>query len=436
MARGGYQNIEYLFTLEEWKGGFEYSLDAIKTVLNSLDNPQDSYDTYHVTGTNGKGSTCAFLASFLSYCVNSTKNYRRLVGFSSSPHLSRVNERIRIDGIPISDELLDRYLGAVRQSAIEHNVELTFFEMVTATAFLAFKEEGVKKAVIEVGLGGMKDATNVLLAPKANVIVSIGRDHEHILGDSPRLIARDKAQIIKPGAQVVVGRLKKDELEEVYRVTEKVGAELSILGKDFNVLAGSDGVGEYCSESNKFSFGVSLEGVHQLDNAAIALRVMEKSGERLEPLVEKARRVHWPGRLERQTVGGRDIIIDCAHNVEGIQSLTTYLKSRNITKADFIFGVLETKRWQEMVLEILPFIAQIFVLEPKSNRALPATVLGDYLSSNGVSAIECPMDYTQAVRAALNTSSGMKSVPLVVVGSMYMVASIREELKLPDVSVW
>ncbi len=434
MASEHYTNIEYLSTLEEWKGGFDYTLDNIKSVLALLDNPQNFYDTYHVTGTNGKGSTCAFLASFLSYTDNQAKNNRRRVGFSSSPHLCHVNERIRLDGLPIHDEKLDRYLGVVRGAADSIGVELTYFEFVTATAFLSFREEAVDKAVIEVGLGGMKDATNVLSAPKANVIVSIGRDHEHILGSSTTLIARDKAQIIKPGAQVVVGRLRNGELQEVYRVTEKVGASVSMLGKDFDLIPQSEARATYSSEQDNYEFEVSLAGAHQLDNAAIALRVMEKTGESLTPLLPLASTVHWPARLESQTIEGREVLLDCAHNVEGIKTLTAYLKARGMESVNFLFGVLQTKRWQEMVGELAPFAARVFVLEPKSKRALPASALVDYLSSNQISAIECSMNYTQAVNEALHATDA--GTPLVVVGSMYMVASVREELGLPEVSVW
>ena len=316
---------------------------------------------------------------------------------------------------------------------------MTYFESVTATAFLCFFEEGVELNVIEVGLGGKLDATNVIRRPLVSAVVSIGRDHEHILGGTTVAIARDKAQIIKSNSQAVIGQLAEDELEEVYRVSKKVVTPVSEFGKDYTVELFDEHAVYRSDQYSELSFTVGLLGDHQAKNGAIALRIGELIGINLETASRGLSEVRWPARLEPFVLpAGQPGLLDCAHNPEGIRAICTFLESRGYgpdNQVEFVFGALQTKRWKEMVDMLVPYVNCFNLIEPASSRALPTAELADYLSSFEVSIRDFGSDF-DSLLDELNAPSRTTQDLLVVLGSMYMVGEVRRRLALPEIQIW
>ena len=317
------RSVRYLFGLQSH--GIKPGLTRIRALLGALGDPQRSFRSIHVGGTNGKGSTAAMIASVLG-----SQGYR--VGLYTSPHLIDFTERIQINGLVIPSDRVRALTEKVRQASDACLSEPpTFFEATTAMAFTYFAEAAVDCAVIEVGLGGRFDATNVLV-PLVSVITTIGMDHQEYLGTTPESIACEKAGIIKPGVPVVAGRLSPEPLSVIRR--EAVGREAScvVLGEDFDVSGEAPERFSYGGLRRRYD-GLScpLPGRHQLDNAACALAALElvearglEVGE--EAVREGLRAVRWPGRLE--LVSRRpDVWLDGAHNPQAADALAAHLQT-------------------------------------------------------------------------------------------------------------
>lgn len=440
MSHGGTVNqvkagIEYLGGLRPWNGRGGFSLVELIRVLDRLNNPQDRVPTVHIAGTNGKGSVSAATAAILGSC-----GYR--VGLNVSPHLQRLNERIVIDGLPCSDEFLGEFAYSVRQAANREGVELSFHEAITALAFLGLFECGVEWSVIEVGLGGRLDASNVISRPAATAIVTISYDHQAILGDTLAQIAAEKAGIIKPGAPLVTGLVGR----EADLVISKLAAAVPHykFGRDYDArvkeLNGSRSI-EYWGKEFVGGKGLSLEfapslvGVHQAHNLSVAATLGFVLGLPKEAIKSGLEGVFWPGRLETASVSGLNIVLDCAHNSAGIDSFISFLESRQARAIDLTFGVLDTKSWQEMVKKLKPYVGTWRLLNPQSERALPQELLVEEVrvSSSGVR-VECyGDDYDRCLRDLFRQCSGTE---VFVTGSMYMVGRVRDMLSLPQRAIW
>ena len=205
------KGLDYLATLTRWDGTGEFNLTALSRVLNYFGNPQDKVPSIHVGGTNGKGSVCVTTAAIIG-----AAGYR--CGLATSPHLSRINERIVIDGHEVDDYSLSTLALELERSCVRKKETLTYHEALTAMSFLAFFENKVDWMVVEVGLGGTLDASNVISKPEISVITTIDFDHEDILGNSLRLIAREKAGIIKNGSRVVIGPMSAEAREIILKI--------------------------------------------------------------------------------------------------------------------------------------------------------------------------------------------------------------------------
>jgi len=277
MGEQFYKGIEYLRGLAPWNGAFsaEWSLSLMRELMGRLGDPQESFPSIHVSGTNGKGSVSVTVASILA-------EGGRKVGLTTSPHLKSINERIVIDGMAIEDKLLDRCGLEVMEVAAGLSEAPTFFEGITAAAFLAFKYAGVDFAVIEVGLGGRLDATNVLKRPKACAIVTIDFDHEQILGPNLSDIAREKAGIIKEGAAVVVGAVGEEAMGPIAEAARLNGLRPVSFGLDFGVRCDGGNGPSYFDTKSEFAIAPSLTGEHQLHNMAVAIAVARSVGATIE----------------------------------------------------------------------------------------------------------------------------------------------------------
>jgi len=427
--------LSYINTLTPWNGRGGFALDGIIKVLKRLGQPQDSYPTVHIAGTNGKGSVSASVASILG-----AAGYK--VGLNTSPHLQLFNERIVLDGLPIGDQPLGEFCYDVRGAAAKEMVELSFHEAITAVTFLAFREIGVDWGVIEVGLGGRLDASNVISRPAATAIVTIDYDHQAILGNTLGEIAAEKAGIIKQGSPLISGLLpleaqrvvnEKAKVTKHYRYQTDYGVGLAgsetphtfgYWGKDFPV-----------GPITAFDFTSPLPGIHQGHNLSVAATIGLAIGMKGDVVKQGIEGVFWPARLEGISVDGCSILMDCAHNQAGIRALIDYLHRTNAKSIDLTFGVLDTKNWKEMIAMLAPHVRHWRLIRPDSERALPLEQVQDEigLSSNDVRISTYGSDYEALARDMVGTSDGETRY---VTGSMYMIGKLRSTLGLPIKPIW
>lgn len=383
-------------------------LERITAALARLGDPQQAVPAIHVAGTNGKGSTCAFLSSCLS------QRYR--VGFYSSPHLVRVNERFRLNGVPIDDAALAvRVAELLERLGPDH--DLTYFEFGTALAFWHFRQERVDLAVIETGLGGRLDAT-VLCRPLVTAITSIGLDHMELLGNTLEAIAAEKAGIVKPGIPLVVARQPASVLE----VFERAAGKLIVEGRDLELVDDHyRGV-----HRNIEGLELSLAGAHQRINAGVALGCLEALTS--FPLTDAQVRqglstTRWPGRLELID-GAVPLLLDGAHNAAGVETLAAELernwKGRRLS---LIFGVFADKDAEPMMRRLFPLATSVALTALHSPRSkAPATY--EAFARTLCSDVSC----FESVGAALRTVSARSDV-VVVAGSLHLIGEARAVLE-------
>ncbi len=315
--------------------GMRLGLEPMRDACARMGHPELGFTAAHVAGTNGKGSVCAMVES-----IARAQGMR--TGLYTSPHLCRFVERIRIDGEPISDpqlaELLDR--------ALREAPDLSFFEAATLTAFLAFRQAGVDVGILEVGLGGRLDATNVLPRVSVAAITRIALDHADRLGPTLVDIAREKAGIAKPGVDLVLGPMRPDVRVAIDEVANELGATTSSID---NVLAPT---------------GIGLDGQHQIDNARIATVLGRRLGATPEAIATGLAAVRWPGRLERI---GRHLL-DCAHNPDGTKALARFVRTLGVPpeRVKLVFGALTDKDWQGMLADLAPLAASRAFVAPRA----------------------------------------------------------------------
>ena len=372
--------LEYLLSLEKF--GIKFGLANIQTLAAALGHPHTQFKTVLIAGTNGKGSVtamidCALRASGLK------------VGRYTSPHLVRLEERFAIDGVPVSrTELIER-IEQVRR-LIDHLLAQgtlesppTFFEVTTAIAFEIFRRAQVDAAVLEVGLGGRLDATNIA-QPLASAITSIDFDHEQYLGNTLAAIAAEKAGVIRPNIPVVVGPVAPEARDVIVSMCALSSAQF---------IEADAGVGiQTTSEDGRTSIRITtpmrdygwvllgLRGDHQVPNALVAVRLLEELERQLPvtpaSIVAGLRDVRWPGRLQMLEVpGGRRVLLDAAHNPAGAWALASYLKREFPEPLPIVFGALRDKDAPLMLKALLPAASTMVMTQPDSPRAHTADEL-------------------------------------------------------------
>lgn len=323
-------------------------LERTERLLAAVGHPERRFRVLHIGGTNGKGSTAAMLASVLSAAGSRT-------GLYTSPPLGGFRERVRVDGRPLADGVLER--AAERVRPIAQRERATAFEATTAVAFLALAEADADVAAVEVGLGGRLDATNVV-APEVVAITNVARDHTEYLGEELEAIAREKAGIIKAGVPVVTAETGADALRVLRRRARAVGAPLHTLGPDeptaVDVARHGTRFRLRSEPWGELTLETPLAGRHQARNAALAVRALERLPAALRPdrraLVEGLRRFHWPGRLQIERVGGRMWVFDAAHNPAATRALVSTLPALSLPRPLVVLaGILADKEWRRML---------------------------------------------------------------------------------------
>lgn len=365
-AVSGYQeSINYLYGLQKY--GIKFGLNSTERLLERVGNPHRKLCCIHLAGTNGKGSTAAILSRII-------REHGLKTGLYTSPHLVRFTERFRVNDQEVSTKRIMSVFEQIRATLDESQLP-TFFEMVTAMAFLLFAEEETDVVVVETGMGGRLDATNVI-TPEVSVITSVASEHQEFLGQTLAAIAREKAGIIKEGVPVVTGALQ-PVVQGVLKTTclDK-DARLYRYKSDFRVRRNTDGSFKYNGLNRKFSpLSINLRGPHQVSNAALALAALELFEQRGlinldEQKVEGAiQDVRWPGRLE---VLDRNplIVLDGAHNPQGAESLRDALKeSFTYNKLHLVLGIMADKDIRGILRRLLPMAETAIFTKPKYPRA-------------------------------------------------------------------
>ena len=339
-----------MFEVEEWLHSriglnFRSGLGRMQQAVDLLGNPEKSYPIIHVTGTNGKGSTIAFMKELFM-------GHGKKVATFTSPHIVYINDRICINGQPIADADFIRLAEQVKEMEkmlVQTHDQLSFFELLTLIAFLYFREQEVDLVLLEVGIGGLLDTTNVVTGEIA-VITSIGLDHQETLGDSLKAIAEQKAGIFKASKKAVVAKLAPEARLVCQKKAESLAVDLYQAGQDFSMLKG-----DFSSSLGNFpQLKIGLEGAYQQENAALALQTfLLFMGEGKEVVDEQAvrealKQTHWAGRLERIRP---QIYLDGAHNLPALTRLVEFIKEKEQEgyRPQILFGALKRKDYQGML---------------------------------------------------------------------------------------
>ena len=414
------QEAEELIHQRAWVGQ-RPGLERIRRLLERLGDPQKALKFVHIAGSNGKGSTAAVLASVLTAAGLRT-------GLYTSPHLWRFHERFQVDGVPISGESLARITAQVLEAAEDE----TEFELMTAVGMLHFLHKACDIVVLETGLGGRLDSTNIIPAPEVTAITRIGLEHTELLGDTLGKIAAEKAGIIKPGSETVLYRQCREVEEVVERVCRERGVPLTVTCPGELAVQPSQMEGQTFTYRKKGPYSISLLGEHQIRNAAVALEAVDALRRRgwdipEEAVVQGLDRARWPGRLE--LVRRRpDVILDGAHNPQCMEALSGALRGlypgKNLI---FLTGVLADKDYPAMIGKILPLSKRFFTITPDSPRALSAGALAAWLEDRGADAVSCAC-VREGLDRALAAAGSEDTV--CVCGSLYTIGEVRHLLGL------
>ncbi|MDJ0810737.1 MAG: folylpolyglutamate synthase/dihydrofolate synthase family protein [Desulfobacterales bacterium] len=413
--------LETMYSLHRF--GIKLGLDVMRNILSGLDRPQQRFKSVHVAGTNGKGSVASMLTAILQEAGFT-------VGLYTSPHLVHFNERIRINGRPISNREVVAAYKAVK-AVHSGDREPTFFEFSTAMALYAFGQRPVDWAVIETGMGGRLDATN-MLSPEACIITNISLEHCDYLGNTISAVAGEKAGIIKENTPLVTGVKQPAAVWVTEAKAAAMKAPCIRQGPDFRTRQQADGHFTYFGVDHKWAgLKTPLLGEHQVSNASLALAAAEVLIQKGVPIDEAHVRkglmaTQWPGRLE--TVCEKPhIILDGAHNLAAARNLGRYLqnhlKDRNIL---MVVGILDDKPYSGMLSGMLPPCRRAIITAPKIGRAVPAQTLAD-TALHHIRSVDVVPHVAQAVEQAVKTAGPQDTI--VVAGSLYVVGEAIEALQ-------
>lgn len=398
-------------------GGVRWGIDRTERLLATVGDPQKRFRSVHVGGTNGKGSVSATVASVLNLAG-------QRVGLYTSPHLCTFRERIRIDQVPIEEDAL--VSAARRLWPVIQREEASFFEATTAIAFLAFAEAGVDVAVVEVGLGGRLDATNVI-TPEIVVLTNVALDHADYLGESLESIAFEKAGIIKAGVPVITAARDPSVIEIFRRRAADVGAPFHLVDPsglaDIDVGPGGTWFRMETEVWGDLTLHTPLIGAHQAGNTALAVRALELLTAGLRPgreaVVDGVSMVHWPGRLQWQRLGEEAWIFDAAHNPAGVEALTAAIRMLDVPRPIVVVaGILNDKDWKGMITPLLGLADRVILTipptAPEHRRWDPEQVVAR-LPAGSVEAVPA---FTEALATARCAAFGGTAI---VTGSFHTV---------------
>ena len=403
--------------------GIKLGLSTIRKILAGLGNPQNSFACIHVAGTNGKGSVASSLASILTRAGYKT-------GLYTSPHLVDFNERIQVNGRPISNNRVVESYRAIKKVHAGDR-EPTFFEFSTVMAFHEFARQKVDWAIIETGMGGRLDATNIV-RPRLSIITNISLEHRDYLGNTLAQISGEKAGIIKYRTPVITGIRQKKALSVVEEKAVEKSAPLYRFGKDFKVRRNASGTFSYYGIKETWHhMKTGLIGRHQADNASLVLaacEIIQKRAPKISPEVIRAGLLEnqWPGRLEVVSENPT-LILDGAHNFIAARNLGRFLSrnyaDRNIT---MIIGILDDKPYKAMLNCLLPPASRVILTRARINRAMEPEQL-ESIAKSSCPAVSIIPDVKQALKQAIKAAA--PDDVICVAGSLYVVGEAKEALE-------
>jgi dihydrofolate synthase/folylpolyglutamate synthase len=408
--------------------GIKLGLEQIRALCEHLGRPQDRFRSIVVAGTNGKGSVTAMVERGLRAAGFRTGRY-------TSPHLVHLEERFAVDGEAVSSSVLDEVLDRVRNASARLASPPSYFEATTAAAFEIFRDAGVHIAVLEVGLGGRLDATNIV-TPVAVAITSIDFDHQAFLGDTIEAIAREKAGVIKPGCLAVLAANQGPVREAVGEACRERGATLVYAPEGVTVeaslAAGSTRLSLTTPRGSHGPLTLALRGRHQIDNAVTAVRLLEElafigptsisiDAGAIRTALED---VAWPARLELIRWSGHDVLIDGAHNPAGAHALAWHIQETYDQRLPMVVGIMRDKKIDEMIQALAPAASHFVFTAPGTNRAAAPNDL--------VREAARVAPYVPAVEFARPSDALRHAVtlgqPVVVAGSLYLAGEIRADI--------
>ncbi|MEK6653361.1 MAG: folylpolyglutamate synthase/dihydrofolate synthase family protein [Nitrospirota bacterium] len=455
--------INYLYSLQKY--GIKLGLDNTVKLLSCFNNPQASFKSVHIAGTNGKGSTSAMIASILQ-----SAGFK--VGLFTSPHLVSFTERIRVNNEEITESevvnLTEEIRGRIQNTPSltlpprgggmgggdDSKLNPTFFEVVTAMGFIYFERNNIDWAVVETGMGGRLDATNVLM-PEVSVITSISYDHKYFLGETISAIAEEKAGIIKNRIPVVTSEQEPAVMDVIKKKADEKGSGLFIYGKDFSVKAKKENINgsifDYRGDMELEGLEIFLAGRHQILNAALAVKTSEVLIKKSAPLASRLtaeviksgiENMEWHGRLEFIS-DNPPILIDGAHNPSASSVLADSLRNNFLNtyrRIILIMGIMADKDIKGIMAPLLPLASEIIFTAPAYERAASPERLAECASSLGFTNIHIARTMREAIEMAIERSApgsfasgepargGQLSALTVITGSFYTIGEAKEAL--------
>ena len=411
--------------IQEWLKKSEsiprkHGLYRMEAILEALGNPERGLKSIHIAGTNGKGSTAAMVTAF-------AKAHGLRVGTFTSPHMDSIRERIQLDGVPLEEEPFWQAASVIKEvesRLLEEWGAFNYFEILTAMMFVVFQQEAIDLAIIEVGIGGLLDNTNVG-HPLVSVITTIGLDHQDLLGSTLEEITAQKAGIIKAGQQVVVGPVTRECMDVIREIASEKGAKVQAFDEDFFLIEDS-----YQDSSLTIPLEqLALQGAYQKENATVAIRAfrswMEATGRSVQPeCIEAALRVvSWPGRMEVLQATPL-VIIDGAHNLPAIERLIQNMTARVGKKQTLLFSALTRKDSQQMLLRLQEALPDANIIltsfHPSRGLSIARSDAEAYLDSRKISYEESFEDVIDRFASSTDDRS-----ELWVTGSLYFIAEVR-----------
>jgi dihydrofolate synthase / folylpolyglutamate synthase len=449
-----HETVQYLYNLQQY--GIKFGLENINKLLSALDNPHNTFSAIHIAGTNGKGSTSALIASIM-------RNAGLRVGLFTSPHIISFTERIRINGDEIAEHDVIQFAEEIREIISRSDgLSPTFFEVVTAMALLYFKRNNVDIAVLEVGMGGRLDATNII-TPEVAAITNIGLDHKAFLGQTLGEIACEKVGIIKKNVPVVSSFQDPEAKIVIEKRAEEEGAGLFLYGRDFSAVLKHEDISGICFDYSDGNLRIHdltlpLAGVHQMQNASIAIKaatialrknmMTRRHGETenegtsislrqesniIEWIRDGFASAKWPGRLEFISENP-PIVIDGAHNPAAAAALSHALKRTFLEKYKkiiMILGIMNDKDAEGIMEPLLPLTSDIIVTAPAGIRAATPEKLAAAAASLGFHSVQITRSVKEAIDRAAHIAMSHAPCPLpliVVTGSFYTIGEAKEVL--------